>query len=148
MGVEPEMEMFWQTGHDDGMEFDINARQTQDILRGGQSLRPSFNAYMWADARAIAQNLGIGFETIAIERPFKAYLETLAPTFDGRDPDVTEENIQARIRGNILMALSNKFGHLVLSTALGLQVRGQGLGFDDFSVSYLPSYRLALGAAF
>ncbi|MEZ6038182.1 MAG: discoidin domain-containing protein [Planctomycetota bacterium] len=46
--------LFWQTGHDDGMEFDINARQTPDILRGGQSLRPSFNAYMWADARAIA----------------------------------------------------------------------------------------------
>lgn len=46
--------MFWQLGHDDGMEFDINAQQTNDILRGGQSLRPSFNAYMWADARAIA----------------------------------------------------------------------------------------------
>lgn len=46
--------MFWQLGHDDGMEFDINAQQTKDILRGGQSFRPSFNAYMWADARAIA----------------------------------------------------------------------------------------------
>jgi hypothetical protein len=41
-----EMGLFWQLGHDDGMEFDINARQTRDILRGGQSLRPSFNAYM------------------------------------------------------------------------------------------------------
>ena len=50
----PEMGMFWQLGHDDGMEFDINARQTNDILRGGQSLRPSFNTYMWADAHAIA----------------------------------------------------------------------------------------------
>ena len=50
----PEMNLFWQLGHDDGMEFDINAQQTRDILRGGQSLRPSFNAYMWADARAIA----------------------------------------------------------------------------------------------
>jgi len=47
--------MFWQLGHDDGMEFDINAQQTRDILRGGQSLRPSFNAYMWADATAIAE---------------------------------------------------------------------------------------------
>lgn len=47
--------LFWQTGHDDGMEFDINAQQTKDILRGGQSLRPSFNAYMWADAMAIAR---------------------------------------------------------------------------------------------
>jgi hypothetical protein len=50
----PEMGLFWQLGHDDGMEFDINAQQTQDILRGGQSLRPSFNSYQWADARAIA----------------------------------------------------------------------------------------------
>jgi hypothetical protein len=49
-----DMGLFWQTGHDDGMEFDINAQQTKDILRGGQSLRPSFNAYMWADAMAIA----------------------------------------------------------------------------------------------
>jgi len=49
-----EKNLFWQLGHDDGMEFDINSRQTNDILRGGQSLRPSFNTYMWADARAIA----------------------------------------------------------------------------------------------
>ena len=49
-----EMGMFWQLGHDDGMEFDINAQQTKDILRGGQSLRPSFNSYMWADANAIS----------------------------------------------------------------------------------------------
>jgi hypothetical protein len=48
------MNLFWQLGHDDGMEFDINAQQTNDILRGGQSLRPSFNSYMWADAKAIA----------------------------------------------------------------------------------------------
>jgi NAD+ synthetase len=68
------------------------------------------------DAQVVAQNLGIRFETIPIEPPFEAYLETLAPVFEGQEPDVTEENIQARIRGNILMALSNKFGHLVLST--------------------------------
>lgn len=51
----PQMGLFWQLGHDDGMEFDINAQQTNDILRGGQSLRPSFNAYMWADARALSR---------------------------------------------------------------------------------------------
>ncbi|MFN9465270.1 MAG: MGH1-like glycoside hydrolase domain-containing protein, partial [Planctomycetota bacterium] len=45
--------LFWQTGHDDGMEFNIASRQTQDILRGAPSYRPSFNAYMWADAKAI-----------------------------------------------------------------------------------------------
>ena len=47
--------LFWQTGHDDGMEFNIASRQTQDILRGAPSYRPSFNAYMWADAKAIAE---------------------------------------------------------------------------------------------
>lgn len=51
----PEVGLFWQTGHDDGMEFNINSRQTQDILRGAPSYRPSFNAYMWADAQAIAR---------------------------------------------------------------------------------------------
>ena len=51
----PEVGLFWQTGHDDGMEFNINSRQTRDILRGAPSFRPSFNAYMWADARAIAR---------------------------------------------------------------------------------------------
>jgi F5/8 type C domain len=50
----PEVDLFWQTGHDDGMEFNILSRQTQDILRGAPSYRPSFNAYMWADAMAIA----------------------------------------------------------------------------------------------
>jgi F5/8 type C domain len=51
----PEVGLFWQTGHDDGMEFNINSRQTMDILRGAPSYRPSFNAYMWADAVAIAK---------------------------------------------------------------------------------------------
>ena len=48
-----DMGLFWQLGHDDGMELDINSRQTQDRVRGGQSLRPSFNTYMWADAQAL-----------------------------------------------------------------------------------------------
>ncbi|MBL8816075.1 MAG: discoidin domain-containing protein [Planctomyces sp.] len=51
----PDVGLFWQTGHDDGMEFNINSRQTRDILRGAPSFRPSFNAYMWADAVAIAE---------------------------------------------------------------------------------------------
>lgn len=51
----PEIGLFWQTGHDDGMEFNINSRQTQDILRGAPSYRPSFNAYMIADAQAISR---------------------------------------------------------------------------------------------
>jgi NAD+ synthase (glutamine-hydrolysing) len=68
------------------------------------------------DARQLAQNLDIALHVIPIEGVHDAYEKTLAPVFVGRDPDVTEENLQARIRGAILMALSNKFGHLLLST--------------------------------
>jgi len=68
------------------------------------------------DAHALTQNLGIEFLTIPISRVFEAYKDALAPAFLGRPPDATEENIQARIRGNYLMALSNKLGSLVLST--------------------------------
>ncbi len=68
------------------------------------------------DARALAVNLGIRFETIRITEIFDAYLKALKPVFAGREEDVTEENIQARIRGALLMALSNKFSGMVLST--------------------------------
>ncbi len=68
------------------------------------------------DAEELAANLGIETLTIPIKEVFNAYLTTLSPFFEGRPWDVTEENIQARIRGNLLMAISNKFGHLVLST--------------------------------
>ncbi|MBI3831586.1 MAG: NAD+ synthase [Planctomycetes bacterium] len=69
-----------------------------------------------ADARTLAERLGIEFHIVPIEQPFGALKEILAPVFAGRPEDTTEENMQARIRGLILMALSNKFGHLVLST--------------------------------
>ncbi|MBF0509953.1 MAG: NAD+ synthase, partial [Deltaproteobacteria bacterium] len=68
------------------------------------------------DAAALARNLGIDFKVVPIRPIFEAYLKDLSPVFAGRGPNETEENIQARIRGNILMAISNKFGHLVLST--------------------------------
>jgi NAD+ synthetase len=68
------------------------------------------------DAEALARNLGIEFRVIPITPVFESYLETLDPAFDAAPRDVTEENIQARIRGNILMALSNKFGSLLLTT--------------------------------
>jgi len=68
------------------------------------------------DAQKLAENLGIGFEVIGIEGPYAAFLEALKKPFQGRAFDATEENIQARCRGTILMALSNKFGYLVLST--------------------------------
>jgi NAD+ synthase (glutamine-hydrolysing) len=69
-----------------------------------------------ADARAIAENLGVDFLEIEIEDAMKAYDEMLADAFEGREPDIAEENVQARIRGNLVMALSNKFGWLVLTT--------------------------------
>ena len=65
---------------------------------------------------SLAQNLGIKLLSVPIEKIFQAYLDTLAEAFKGTEPNVTEENIQARIRGNILMAISNKFGWLVLTT--------------------------------
>ncbi len=69
-----------------------------------------------ADAAEVARRLGIRFMELSIEKPFQAYLDVLEPVFEGKPFDVTEENIQARIRGNYLMALSNKFGWLVLAT--------------------------------
>ncbi|HKX28311.1 MAG TPA: NAD+ synthase [Blastocatellia bacterium] len=68
------------------------------------------------DAAQLAENLGLEYQIVPIEETFEQYLKMLKPVFDNRAPGVAEENIQARIRGNILMAYSNKFGALVLST--------------------------------
>ncbi len=68
------------------------------------------------DAAQLAQNMGFRLMTVPIESTFETYLEMLSDSFTGTEPGVAEENIQARIRGNILMALSNKFGWLVLTT--------------------------------
>ena len=68
------------------------------------------------DARALAKNLGIRFELLSINPAYEAYRQTLQTVFAGRKEDVTEENIQSRSRGTLLMALSNKFGAIVLST--------------------------------
>ena len=70
----------------------------------------------FSDARQFAQNLGIRFLIIPIGETFDNYRQLLADEFQGMAEDVTEENLQARIRGNLLMALSNKFGWLVLTT--------------------------------
>jgi NAD+ synthase (glutamine-hydrolysing) len=69
-----------------------------------------------SDARTIAANLGVELIEISIAEAMDAYGHALAPSFEGRDPDLAEENVQARIRGNLVMALSNKFGWLVLTT--------------------------------
>ncbi len=88
------------------------------------------------DARALADNLGIRYDTIAIHDLFDQYIKALAPSFAGRQPDITEENIQSRIRGNLLMALSNKFNALVLTTG----------NKSEMSVGYCTLYGDMVGA--
>ncbi len=70
----------------------------------------------WIDAREMAQNLGVQYDEIPISGPVDAFEHSLAEQFQGLQPDATEENIQARVRGTLLMALSNKTGRLVLTT--------------------------------
>ncbi|MEA4856835.1 NAD+ synthase [Solidesulfovibrio sp.] len=79
------------------------------------------------DAQALAERLGIEFHVVAIEDIFKAFLSALSPLFGDRPFDVTEENVQPRIRGTLLMALSNKFGRLVLTTGNKSEV---GVGYS------------------
>ena len=70
-----------------------------------------------SDARELCDNLGITYDVLPIEAPFEAFLESLQPHFEGTEPDLTEENLQARIRGTLLMAYSNKYqGSLLLAT--------------------------------
>ncbi len=69
-----------------------------------------------SDARELAKRLGLTLKILPIEDIFGAYLSTLAPVFEGRAPDIAEENVQARIRGTLLMAFSNKFNSLLLTT--------------------------------
>ena len=77
---------------------------------------PYSSEHSLTDARALAANLGIRFEVIPINQGYEAMLQTLEPLFAGYPADTTEENLQSRLRGMVLMALSNKFGSLVLTT--------------------------------
>jgi NAD+ synthase (glutamine-hydrolysing) len=92
-----------------------------------------------SDAGALARNLGIQFKAIPIEKAFSSYLETLAEPFKDTQPDVTEENIQARIRGNILFALSNKFGWLVLACSNKSETAtGYTTLYGDMAGGFIP----------
>jgi NAD+ synthase (glutamine-hydrolysing) len=77
---------------------------------------PYSSAETQGDARTMAGNLGVQCLELGIGPTMEAYEATLGPVFEGLEPDIAEENLQARIRGNLLMALSNKFGWLVLTT--------------------------------
>jgi NAD+ synthetase len=88
------------------------------------------------DSRKLAANLGIRFEILPIGSLFEEFENTLAPVFSGTHPDLTEENLQSRIRGTLLMALSNKFSSLVLTTG----------NKSEMSVGYCTLYGDMVGA--
>lgn len=88
------------------------------------------------DSRTLAENLGIRFEIVSISDLFTQYNKALGPMFTGLKPDITEENIQSRIRGSLVMALSNKFGALVLTTG----------NKSEMSVGYCTLYGDMVGA--
>ncbi len=118
-----------------GIDSALTACVAVDAL-GSQQVRcavmpsPHSSAETQADARALADNLGIERFEFALEPLMRGYEQTLADVFAGTPPGVAEENIQARIRGNLLMALSNKFGWLVLTTG----------NKSEYSVGYATLY--------
>ncbi len=88
----------------------------KDRVRSVMMPSPYTADISWIDARAMAERLGVRYDEISIVPEFEAFKASLALDFKGRAEDATEENIQARIRGTLLMALSNKFGSIVLTT--------------------------------
>ncbi|PPB82100.1 NAD+ synthase [Albidovulum inexpectatum] len=97
------------------------------------------SAHSLEDARAVAANLGCRLDTIPISGPRAAVTEALAPLFAGREPDITEENIQSRLRGLLLMALSNKFGEMLLTTGNKSEVAvGYATIYGDMAGGYNP----------
>jgi NAD+ synthase (glutamine-hydrolysing) len=88
----------------------------RENVRGVAMPGPFSSDHSIADARTLAERLDIAFDVIPITPAYDEMLRTLGPVFEGRKPDVTEENIQARLRGLTLMSLSNKFGAMVLTT--------------------------------
>jgi NAD+ synthase (glutamine-hydrolysing) len=91
------------------------------------------------DAEDVAKRLGIRVDQLGIDDVFQAYLDALAPLFEGTEPDVAEENLQARIRGNLLMALTNKFGGLVLATGNKSELAvGYSTLYGDLAGGFAP----------
>ncbi|MEM6275480.1 MAG: NAD+ synthase [Pseudomonadota bacterium] len=92
-----------------------------------------------SDAEDIAGRLGVSYNTVPIAGPRAAVTETLAPVFNGAGPDITEENIQSRLRGLLLMAMSNKFGEMLLTTGNKSEVAvGYATIYGDMSGGYNP----------
>ncbi|MBI4521728.1 MAG: NAD(+) synthase, partial [Gemmatimonadetes bacterium] len=104
-----------------GIDSALTACLAVEALGPGQLLTVSMptrysSDHSLRDARELAANLGVPHRVIEIDSLFQGYLEALAPSYAGMTPDVTEENIQARVRGTVLMALSNKLGAILLTT--------------------------------
>ena len=104
-----------------GIDSALTACLAADALGAGQVMSVALptrysSAHSLHDAEALARALGLDHRVIPIDGIFQGYLDQLAPVFAGRPEDVTEQNIQARVRGGVLMALSNKLGHLLLTT--------------------------------
>src|SRR5207237_1688095 len=102
----------------------------RETVTGGTMPSPYTSGGTRRDSERLAKNLGIEFLSIPITPVLNAYRRALAKAFKGLKEDVTEENLQARIRGNLLMALSNKFGWLVLTTG----------NKSEYSVGYTTLY--------
>ena len=97
------------------------------------------SAHSLEDAEGVAKRLGIRLDTVPISGPRAAVTEALAPLFEGTNPDVTEENIQSRLRGLMLMALSNKFGEMLLTTGNKSEVAvGYATIYGDMAGGYNP----------
>ena len=93
----------------------------------------------WEDAREVATRLGCGIDVVPISKGVSVINETLADLFAGRGPDITEENIQSRLRGLLLMAISNKFGEMLLSTGNKSEVAvGYATIYGDMAGGYNP----------
>lgn len=92
-----------------------------------------------SDAEACAKALGVRYDTVPISAPVEGFMESLAPMFTGTNSDTTEENLQSRTRGVILMAISNKFGHMVVTTGNKSEVSvGYATLYGDMNGGYNP----------
>jgi NAD+ synthase (glutamine-hydrolysing) len=113
----------------------LGAKRVQALLMPSRYTSP----ISIEDARALAGNLGVEHHTIPIERPFTAFTEVLQPLFSGLQPDATEENIQARCRGILLMAVSNKTGRMVLATGNKSEMSvGYATLYGDMAGGFAP----------
>jgi NAD+ synthase (glutamine-hydrolysing) len=127
-----------------GIDSALTATLAADAL-GPQAVRtvampsPFSSAESLSDAADVAQRLGVRLEEIRIDDVFKAYLIALDEVFEGTEENVAEENLQARIRGNLLMAISNKFGSLVLATGNKSEMAtGYSTLYGDMAGGFAP----------